>query len=110
MGWESLLKLAPWGEIAKAAARVPDLVRGMRNPSPDAAPATSTPVPDAERLVAEIIRIDNNVGHLRAYSEQQATAVATAMLNLSARVTRLTWLAAAALLAAIVAIVVPLVR
>ncbi len=110
MGWESLLKLAPWGEIAKAASRVPDLVRGMRNPSPDAAPATSTPVPDAERLVAEIIRIDGNVGQLRTYSEQQATAVAAAMQALSARVTRMTWLAAAALLVASAAIVIPLIR
>ena len=110
MSWASLLKMAPWGEIAKAASRVPDLVRGMRGASPDAAPATSTPVPDAEHLMAEIIRIDGNVGQLRTYSEQQAAAVATAMLGLSARVTRLTWLAAAALLAAIAAIVIPLVR
>ena len=112
MVWTSLLKSAPWGEIMKAASRVPDLVRGLRTGGSDAAPApaTSTPVPDAERLQAELVRIDQNVDRLRAYSEQQATAVAVTMRQMSVRVSRLTWIASGALLLAMDAIVIPLIR
>ena len=78
MAWWGVIKHAPWGEIAKAASRVPDFVRELRKPSAPAEPirpATSTPVPDAEQLKFEIELLKSNIDRLRTFSESQSAAM-----------------------------------
>jgi hypothetical protein len=120
MAWWGVIKHAPWGEIAKAASRVPDLVRELRKPAAPAEPvrpATSTPVPDAEQLKFEIEMLKSNVDRLRAFSESQSAAMdaqakaLTASFDaISGRIRMLTWIAATALAASLIALAIALLR
>jgi len=106
MAWWGVIKHAAWGEIAKAAARVPEFVREFRKPA-DAAepsqPTTSTAIPDAEQLKAEIDRLKTNLERIRSFSEAQASAMdaqskalAQSLKAMAARIRTLTWIAALA--------------
>lgn len=120
MAWWGVIKHAPWGEIAKAASRVPDFVRELRKPSAPAEPirpATSTPVPDAEQLKFEIELLKSNIDRLRTFSESQSAAMDAQAKALTAsfdailrRIRILTWLAAAALAASLIALAIVLLR
>jgi hypothetical protein len=120
MAWWGVIKHAPWGEIAKAASRVPDFVRELRKPggpTEPARPATSTPVPDAEQLKFEIELVKSNVDRLRAFSETQSAAMdaqskalAASFDAISSRIRTLSWLVAAALAASLAALAIVLVR
>ena len=120
MAWWGVIKHAPWGEIAKAASRVPDLVRELRKPAAPAEPvrpATSTPVPDAEQLKFEIEVLKSNVDRLRTFSESQsgamdaqAKALTASFEAISGRIRMLTWVAAAALAASLAALAITLLR
>lgn len=118
-GW---LKYAPWGEIAKAAARVPELMRDLRKPGqgklePEMPTGPGTPVPGAEQLQFEIELLKTNVDRLRAHAEtqgrameQQAKALAENFDAIGRRLRLITWIAGAALVIAIAALIVVLTR
>lgn len=120
MAWWGVLKHAPWGEIAKAASRVPEFVRDIRkapannDPVP---PTTSTPVPGAEQLKFEIEVVKSNVERLRSYAEShaatvdaQSKALTDSFNAISARMRTLTWIAGAALVVAVIAVIVAWMR
>jgi hypothetical protein len=117
------LRHAPWGEIAKAASRVPEFVRDLRNRARDDEPAQPVPpgegedVPDAARLRFEIELLKTNLERLRSHSEQQAKAqetqsrqIAESFAAIAARERRLTWLATAALIVGVAALVAALLK
>lgn len=117
------LRHAPWGEIAKAASRVPEFVRDLRNRARDDEPAQAVPpadaedIPDAARLRFEIELLKTNLERLRSHTEQQAKAqeiqarqIAESFAALDAGQRRLTWLAAAALIAGIAALAAALLK
>lgn len=122
MAW-AWLKHAPWGEIAKVAGRVPEFVRDLRRGRdddevpPPAAPAGAEAPDDVARLRFEIELLKTHVERLRAHSEQQAQVIETqarqmadGMAELGARARLNGWIAAAALVAAIAAIALVLMR
>ena len=117
------LRHAPWGEIAKAASRVPEFVRDLRNRGRDEEPAQPVPpgdadeMPDAARLRFEIELLKTNLERLRSHTEQQAKTheiqarqIAESFAAIDARQRRLTWLAAAALIAGIAALAAALLK
>jgi hypothetical protein len=117
------LRHAPWGEIAKAAQRVPEFVRDLRNRNRDDEPAQPAPqgeageVPDAARLRFEIELLKTNLERLRSHSELQTKAqelqarqIAESFAAIAARQRRLTWLAVAALLAGLAALALAVLR
>jgi hypothetical protein len=117
------LRHAPWGEIAKAASRVPEFVRDLRNRARDDEPAQPVPpadaedIPDAARLRFEIELLNTNLERLRSHTEQQAKAqeiqarqIAESFAAIDARQRRLTWLAAAALIAGLAALAAALLK
>jgi hypothetical protein len=123
-GW---LRHAPWGEIAKvaakAAAKAPDLVRELRGrvageeSAPPPPPAPGEPAPDLERLRFDLELVKTNLDRLRAHGEalaQERLTLARATEEsfrvLSARLRMATWLAAAALAAALAALAAALLR
>ncbi len=127
MAYWSWLRYAPWGEIAKvaakAAAKAPDLVRELRGrvsgdetvPPEPSAPGQTTP--DLERLRFDLELVKTNLERLRAHGEalsqeRQALARATeeSFRVLSARLRMATWLTAAALVAALAALAATLLR
>lgn len=120
MAWWGVIRHAPWGEIAKAASRVPEFVRELRKPNEAPVPeraTTSTPVPDAEQLKFEIELLKSNLDRLRALSESQAAAFDTSARALTAsfdaisrRIRALTWMAGIALLVSLIALAMVLVR
>ncbi|WP_291299479.1 hypothetical protein [Elioraea sp.] len=117
----SWLRHAPWGEIAKAAARVPAFVRDLRKddddePAPARQPAADVP-PDVAQLKFELELVKTNLERLRVHSEsqaaaldQQARALSESFQSISSRLRTLTWLASAALIAAGIALAVALLR
>ena len=120
MAWWGVLKHAPWGEIAKAASRVPEFVRDFRknatNGEPEP-PTTSTPVPGAEQLKFEIEVLKSNLEHLRSCSESQAAAMeaqskalSESFRAISARMRVLTWITGGAIFIAAGALIVTWTR
>lgn len=118
----SWIKYAPWGEIAKAASRVPDLVRDIRKPreggdeSPRS-PGAPESLPDVAQLKFEMELMKANLERLRAHSENQAKAMedqarvlSESFDAISARLRFATWLAAFAAIAGVVALVAAFVR
>jgi hypothetical protein len=91
-GW---LKYAPWGEIAKAAAKVPGLVRELRGGDDDESPPPP-PRPPAESEPTDV--------------EQQSRALAQELATISARLRTVTWIASVALIAALAAVATALLR
>jgi hypothetical protein len=120
MAWWGVLKHAPWGEIAKAASRVPEFVRDFRKTAAESEPAppgTSTPVPGAEQLKFEIEVLKSNLERLRSHAESQAAAMdaqsrtfAESFRAITARVRVLTWISGASIVIAVVALVVAWMR
>jgi len=107
------LRHAPWGEIVKAAARVPEFVRDLRKggdddeaPTPPRPTAAAEAPSDISQLKFELELLKSNIDKLRGHSEaqgrameEQARALAESFNAISARLRTVTWLAAAALAA-----------
>ena len=104
-GW---LKYAPWGEIAKAAAKVPGLVRELRGgdedetPPPPRPPAEGEP-PDVAQLRFEVELLKSGIDKVRAQGdaqqralEQHARTLAQELATISARMRTVTWIASVA--------------
>jgi hypothetical protein len=116
------IKYAPWGEIARLAARAPDLVRELRRPEqPQRPEAGSQAAPDApaglRELQGELDLLRANVDRLRDFNEQQAKALeaearalAESFAVISRRIRLLTLVSAAALIVGTVALAAALVR
>ena len=115
-GW---LKYAPWGEIAKAAAKVPGLVRELRGgdgdenevPPPPPRPAAEGEAPDVAQLRFEVELLKSGIDKVRAQGdvqqralEQQSRVFAQEIAAISARLRTVTWIATVALLAALAAV------
>lgn len=120
MAWWGVLKHAPWGEIAKAASRVPEFVRDFRKTAANnepVPPTASTPVPGAEQLKFEIEVLKSNLERLRSYSESQATAMdaqsralTESFRAITARMRMLTWISGASIAIAVIALIVAWTR
>jgi hypothetical protein len=119
-GW---LKYAPWGEIAKAAAKVPGLVRELRGgdddeaPTPPPRPPADGEPPDVAQLRFEVELLKSGIDKVRAQGdaqqralEQHARALAQELATISARLRTVTWIASVALLAALAAVATALLR
>ena len=119
----SWLKYAPWGEIAKAARRVPEFVRDLRKdddddqaPAPSRSASPDTP-PELAQLRFELELLKANIEKLRAHSETQGRALeeqARALTQISnahaARLRTAAWVAGLALIVALAAFVTALLR
>ncbi|MFN8751459.1 MAG: hypothetical protein ACK5ZP_05735, partial [Betaproteobacteria bacterium] len=127
MAYWSLLRHAPWGEIAKvaakAAAKAPDLVRELRSrasgegTAPPEPSSPGTAAADLERLRFDLELVKTNLDRLRTHGEalaqerlELARATEESFRVLSARLRLATWLAAAALAAALAALAAALLR
>ncbi|MBX9963408.1 MAG: hypothetical protein K2Y35_10150 [Burkholderiales bacterium] len=120
MAWWGVLKHAPWGEIAKAASRVPEFVRDFRKTAANnepVPPTTSTPVPGAEQLKFEIEVLKSNLERLRSYSESQTAAMdaqskalTESFRAITARMRALTWITAVSVIVAVIALIVAWTR
>lgn len=116
------LKYAPWGEIAKAAARVPDLVRDMRKPREAVEEAQRAEPPadagaDVSQLRFEIEILKANLDRLRTHSEAQARAMeeqsrvlSESFETISRRLRFTSWIAVLAILASVIALMAVLLR
>jgi len=119
-GW---LKYAPWGEIAKAAAKVPGLVRELRGgdddeaPTPPPRPPADGEPPDVAQLRFEVELLKSGIDKVRAQGEaqqraleQHARALTQELATISSRLRTVTWIATVALLAALAAVATALLR
>lgn len=119
-GW---LKYAPWGEIAKAAAKVPGLVRELRggdddeSPPPPPRPPAEVEPTDVAQLRFEVELLKSGIDKVRAQGEaqqraleQHSRALAQELATISARLRTVTWIASVALIAALAAVATALLR
>lgn len=118
-GW---LRHAPWGELARAAARVPDLVRDFRrtrDDEPEPAPPGTAPEggTDVAQLRFELEAARSRIDKLRSQVDaqaglldSQARLLAETSAALSTRLRLALWMSALALIAGAGALAVVLLR
>ena len=123
----SWLRHAPWGDIARAAARrVPDLVRDLRGappaepppgPRPAAEAGTGAPTSDLADLRFRLELLEAGLDKLRSQAETQARLadertreLSAAVESLAARARVATWVACAGLVLAAVVAALPWLR